>query len=148
MIEFAETLLIEHVLTPQGEPELGEFRAILAGVELAIDVEAQQLDRLGVRTIPLSFEIGSGFALRHEILIGVVVQHGDRAEAERIRNRIVRDVCLRAFTARSSMAQERDLETGEELSSITWSIDWRPLRIDTPNASASVTFVLETQLDG
>lgn len=148
MIGFPRRLLVDHVLAPQGDEALGERRAFLADVEPEIGVEAQELDLLGLTTRPLAYEIGGGVELRHEISVAVAVQHGDRAEARRLRDRIVLDLCLRAIDASSELANEVDPDVaGHYLTAIRWAVDWRPLTLDDTNETATVTFTIDTQLD-
>lgn len=148
MIGFPRRLLVDHVLTPQGDEALGERRAFLAEVEQEIGIQAQELDLLGLTTRPLAYEIGGGVELRHEISVAVVVQHGDPVEARRIRDLIVLDLCLRAIDASSVLANDEDPDVaGHYLTAIRWAVDWRPLTIDDTNETATLTFTIDTQLD-
>lgn len=150
MIAFPRRLIVDHVLTPQGLEERGETRAILSGAEAELGVVAQEIDLLATTTRPLGYEIGGGVELRHEISVAVVVQHGDPAEAVRLRDAIVLELCLRALDVWSTIAQETDpgVPAGAHYPTrLAWSIDWRPLAISDTNETATITFTLDTQLD-
>lgn len=147
MIGFVRDLLDEIVLEPQATVDETERRATLHPDAGELDVVAQQLDVLALTTEPVSFEIGGGMTLRHRLDVAVVVQHGDPAEAVRIRDLIVLDLCLRAYDEVAAFEDARDTATGQYVTDLRWSVDYRPLSIDTPNESATIMFVVDTQLD-
>lgn len=148
MIGFARSLVVDHVLEPQTLEERGETRAYLDPDSRPLDTHPQEIDLLAVSTRPLSFEIGDGMSLRHEVSVAVVVQHGDPPEAIRLRDLIVLELCLRARDAWPAIAQLVDPATGQYAERFEWAVDWRPLVVDTPNESATITFTIDTQLDG
>jgi hypothetical protein len=152
VIDYPSALIVDHVLTPQGAEARGATRAILID-RLAVEplgTEAQQLDLLSVTSQPIEWEIGGGMTIRHTVSVMVQTQHGDLVVARQLRDLIVTELIMRARTAdRGPMRQTADPVTGQYLTRLTWSIDWRPLRgLDTPNAHAAVSFVLDCQLDG
>lgn len=147
MIGFARSVIVDEILVPQGDEVRGETRAFLDPEAAPLDVEAQELDLLAVTTRPIGFEIGGGVELRHEVSVAVDVQHADRAEAIRLRDLIVLELCLRARDREDAIRQLVDPTTDQYVTAIGWSIDWRPFSIDTPNESATITFTIDTQLD-
>lgn len=148
MIGFARRLLVEHVLAPQSDEARGERRAFLSDSEPELGVSAQEIDLLATTTRPLTYEIGGGMELRHEVSVAVVVQHGDPREAVRLRDLIVLDLCVRAVDAWPAIAQEEDVDVpGHYPTRLGWSVDWRPLTVADTNESATITYTLDTQLD-
>lgn len=145
MIEYPTRLLVEHVLNPQNTPERGDNRAALSLDEVALDVTAQQLDLLGVTTVPLAEEIGGGLMLRHSLSVLVKVQHGDRDRGRVIRNGIVTDLVLRFRAKYPTMVNDVDTITGQSLAGRSWSIDWRP-RGSASYENALIAFTLDADL--
>jgi len=149
VIGFPRSLLVDNVLTPQGDAARGETRAILSGSEAEIDLQSQELDVLATSSVPIRWEIGGSLEVRHTISVAVVVQHGDPAEASRLRDAIVLELILRATSqaTRNALANAADPAGVQEFADLGWSIDYRPLRIDTPNENATITFSIDTRLD-
>jgi hypothetical protein len=147
VIAFARSVILEHVLEPQQLEERGELRAFLDPEAMPLDTRPQEIDLLNVTTRPGSFEIGNGLTLRHEISVGIAVAHGDRVEGRRLLDGIVLELCLRALDSWDEIGQEVDPASGQYVTALTWAIDWRPLPLDTPNESATITFSIDTQLD-
>lgn len=152
MIGFVRDLLVEFVLTPQATVDVEERRAFLDVERRPIDVMPQDLELLATRTVPIGFEIGDAASveLRHTIDVGVDVQHGDAAEAERIRDLIVRDLCVRCLGAAGAFMAADDPTTGQSVSRVTFEVDWRPVYVnaDSPNSTATITFTIDADLDG
>jgi hypothetical protein len=148
MIAWLVDLLDTEILEPQGDEARGEKRAIRNPDEEALDVEAQSLDVRPITTVPIGYEIGGSVELQHTIAVAVDVQHGDPAEAARLRDAIVLDLILRTRTARAAIAAATDPATGQSVDRIDWSIDWRPLGVGDTNESAVLTFTIDTTLDG
>ena len=148
MIGFARRLIVDHVLTPQTLEVRGETRAFLDPESRPLDSNAQELDLLATTTRPIGGEIGGGLELRHEVSVAVAVQHGDPVEAIRLRDAIVLELCLRARDSWDAIAQEVDAGSGQYAVAFAWSVDWRPLGIDDTNETATITFTVDTQLDG
>lgn len=149
MIGFPRALLVDNVLTPQGDAARGETRAILSGSEAEIDLQSQELDVLATGSVPTAWEIGGSLEIRHTISVAVVVQHGDLLEASRLRDAIVLELILRATSraTRNALANAVDPAGVQEFADLGWSIDYRPLRLDTPNENATITFAIDTRLD-
>lgn len=151
MIGFVRGLLEDHVLSPQGTDVVpAERRATLHPEREELGVVAQQIDVLALTTEPVSFEIGGGMTLRHRLDVAVVVQHGDSGEATRIRDLLVLDLALRALDATPAIMAALDEGTGQYVTDLRWTVDYRPLpglAIDTPNETATIVFTIETQLD-
>lgn len=115
-----------------------------------LNANAQELDLIGLGTAPISGteEIGGGVELRHTITVGLSVEHGDPVAARMIRDAIVTELVLRYRASESAIRQTRDPATGQYVSRLGWSVDYRPLAVDTPNEYASVTFTVDATLDG
>lgn len=146
MIGFAVDLIVDNVIAPQELEERGELRVYRDPEARPIDAHPQEIDLLGVTTRPLEWEIGGGVSLRHEVSVAVVVAHGDPAEGRRLLNGIVTDLVLRTLDAWTTIAQEVG-PAGEYPTRLDFAIDWRGLPLDTPNDSATITFVVDVQLD-
>jgi hypothetical protein len=147
-------LLEEHVLTPitveaadPGVPE--EFRVVLDPESTPIDVEPQEVDVTPITTVPVESDLTGSLVLRHTIIVAVDVQHGDPAEARRLRDGIVLHLILSAQAHAPDMfAAAADAASGQYVVAANWGIDWRPVVvIDTPIESAVVTFTVDTVLD-
>lgn len=150
MIGFAYDLLVDHVLAPQAaEPVPAERRAYLDPEATPIDVEAQEIDVLATSSAPIAGteEIGGGVEVRHTISVGLDVQHGDRAEARRLRDLIALDLVLRALDSRGVIESAVDATTGQYVTRLGWAIDYTPLGTGDTNESATLTFTIDTQLD-
>lgn len=147
MIGFVRDLLIEHVIAPQAAAERGERRAHHDPDSTPLGVEAQEIDLLALTTVPTGFEIGGTIELRHTISAALDVQHGDRAEAGRLRDAIVLDLCLRALDARSLIEGEYDPASGQTIEALSFTIDYRPLGTSDTNESAVIVFTADTRLE-
>lgn len=147
MIGFVRNFLIDLVLEPQSDEAMGERRAFLDPESRPLDVEAQEIDLLGLSTAPVSYEIGGGMELRHTISAAVEVAHGDPAEAIRLRDAIVLDLVLRCLDNLDAIYALRDPATGQYATRVEWTVDYRPFTIDTPNENATITFTVDTTLD-
>lgn len=149
MIGYPRRLIVDHVLTPQGDPDRGELRALLDVSSVELDVVAQSLDLMAVTSRPVSEEIGGGMIVRHAISCAVVVQHGDLAEAERIRDAITLDVVMRFRAAWADMVNDTAGADGQTLAGHGWEVDYRPLRrFAGTTETATVVFTLDTDVPG
>lgn len=148
MIGFVTGLLVEHVLDPQADPARGELRAFRDPTSTPLDVDAQEIDLLPLSTSVVGWEIGGTVLLRHRVDAAVDVQHGDPAEARRLRDGIVLDLVRRLLAARGEIVSAVDVASGEAVTTVEVEVDYRPLGVDTANESATLTFTLDTTLDG
>jgi hypothetical protein len=146
VIGYARGIVVDRVLVPQSDKARGETRAFLDPDSRPLDVEPQELDLLAVTTRPLEEEIGGGMTLRHEIGVALVVQHGRQSEAVRLRDAIALELVLRFVDVLDGEIPS-DPATGQYVTGRSWSIDYRPLIPDTPNEAATISFVIDTQLD-
>lgn len=148
MIGFPFELILEHVVRPQDDATLGERRVYLDPEAAPINVEAQEIDARALTTRPTGVaEIGGTIELRHTILIGLDVQHGDANESLRLRDLILLDLILRLVAA-ADLIGERDEATRQEISGLSWAIDYRPAGGGDTNESATITVTIDSLLDG
>lgn len=150
MIGWIRQLVVDHVLAPQGDPSIpAERRAYVDPESRPLGSEAVELDVLATTTRPLAEEIGGGFALRHELDVGLEVQHGDPAEATRLRDAIVLDLVMRLTDPATldTFGTGSDPATGQYVTRTGWVVSYAPLVADTPNEYARLTITVETQLD-
>lgn len=112
-----------------------------------MDVEPQSITVLDVQTTPLAFEIGDTAEIRHRIDVGISVQHGDLSEANRIRNRIVLELCARADYAAGAMMAAIDPDQEQAITRVRWAVDYRPLSAaDDTIADAVIEFTIDADL--
>jgi hypothetical protein len=152
VIGYAFGLLVEHVVAPQDDEALGERRTYNDPDARPLDVSPQELDVRAVSSRIVSYEIGGGFTVRHTISVALDVQHGDPAEARRLRDLIVLDLVKRALvgTGRDGFANAApEAGTGQYVAAVAiGDIDYTPLGESTTNESAVVPFLIDTQIDG
>lgn len=146
MIGYVRRLVETLVLDPQGDEARGELRAYRDPTETPIDVDAQELDTLALRSAPVRGDLTGGVEVRHELDVAIAVAHGDPVEAIRIRDAIALDLVLRYVDA-DLTAADPDPASGQYVTAATWSIDYRPLAFDDTRETATLTFTIDTQLD-
>lgn len=149
MIGFAFDLVVEHVVKPQQDEARGELRAYYDPDAQPLDVHAQEIDARATTSRIVGYEIGGGLTVRHEIVVGINVGHGDPVEARRLRDLIVLDVVRRLFAA-EAIAQAVDGETGQYVAAVDLGpVDYSPLgTASDTNESALLTVLIDVQIDG
>lgn len=148
MIGWVQGLLELHVVLPQAtDPVPAERRAYLDPTAAPVDVRPQEIDVRALSTVPIGYEIGGGLELRHTIEVAVDVQHGDATESRRLRDLIVLDLALRALDVRDEIGAATDPTTGQTVTRVDWSVDYRPLGTSDTNESGVLTFTVDTILD-
>lgn len=156
VIGFAHALLVGLVLGPQATTPTSwpygdgtsTARAFLDVSELPIDVAPQALSVLDVTTTPGAFEIGAAFEVQHRIDVGISVQHGDLAEANKIRNQIVLELCARCDLAAGAMMAADDPDGAQAISRVRWRVDYRPLTAsDDTVAEAVIEFAIDADVN-
>lgn len=143
----------ETVEDPPGTPA-GESRRVALDPDAApLNVAVNELDVIGLQTVPIegSYEIGGGMALRHSIVSALEVTHGDRVKATAIRDAVVTDLVLRLLDSEGELRQTSDPATGQYVSRVGFTVDYRPFALpgpdDTPSAYATLTITVDCQLD-
>lgn len=103
----------DHVVTPQTLDTVpAERRLVLDPAAAPIDAAPQTVEVVAVSSTPMEAEIGGGVSVRHDVDVVVTVEHGDMAEAFRLRDLITTDLVLRAVA-------------------VDWpNVDWTPLEFD------------------
>lgn len=148
MIGFLYDLVVENIVAPQDDEALGEKRVHLDPDAMPLDVEAQEIDVRALTTVPTGrFEIGGTTEFRHTILIGLDVKHTVGAESRRLRDLILTDLVLRIRDVGFDLIGQRDEDTGQEITGLSFSIDYRPAGLGDTNESATLTVTIETFLD-
>lgn len=157
MIGFVRDAIVEIILAPQAltddvfvAPDDTEIslRAYVDPESAPVDAEPQELDVVDGQTRPVGYEIGGGIEFQHTLAVGLDVQHGDRAVARALRDRILTDLVLRWRETRGEIESLVDAVTGQAIESITPSIDYRPFGMSDTNESATLTFTVTTRLGG
>lgn len=151
MIAHVTALLTDLVLLPQSTEEIpADRRAYVDTSALPIDVAAQEIELIASTTRPLRWEIGGGLEVQHRIAVAVDVQHTELAESTRRRDLIAFDLVARYLDAfQSGELAASDPDTGQYVTRASFEIDYRPLptSIEDTNASATIMFVIDAQLD-
>lgn len=148
MIGFAQELIETVVLAPQDGPDVDPDRRLYLDPESApVDASPQEADVFAISTVPVRYEIGGGLEVRHTVDVAVDVQHGVPEESRRRRDLITLDLCLRALDNLDALGSAVDPETGQYVTRVEWSVDYRPLSTTGTNESATIRFTLDAQVD-
>lgn len=149
MIGWVVAALRDLVLVPQATVATEERRAVLDPDAAPLDAAATSLEIVGETTTVAEVEIGGrSLLLRHAVTWELRVEHGDAAEAIRLRDAITLDLTLRLVDAYPDLAALTDAPSGQYVSgALLWSISYGDPGDDTPNAYATTTFTLDAVLD-
>ncbi len=112
-----------------------------------VDVEAQTVELVAGSSRVVAYAQGS-LEWRHEIAMVLQVQHGDPAEADRRRDRIVADLTVRWARTRGQLLTLVDPLTGQYGTDTGWTVSYAALdRGDPLTAWATITLTVDTTLD-
>lgn len=137
------------VLTPQATVVDVERRAFLDPDAIPLNVNAQELDLAPVGTTILAESTGDSLELRHTITAALSVEHGDPAEAMRLRDLVTVDLVLRFLGARSALLALVDPDSGQYGTRANVEVSYAPLAVaeETLVEYATLVFTFDTTLD-
>lgn len=151
MIGWVVERVVELVLAPQATalaPVGGIDRRAYVDPDAApLNVNATELDVLASSTVPIGREIGGGLNVRHELEVGLAVEHGDPAIAKATRDAIALDLSLRLLEQEANLLASPDPDGRQTLERLSWRLDYRPIVVDTPNEYARLVITVDAYLD-
>ncbi len=135
------------LLLPQADLSDSARRVALDPDSAPVDVEAQTVE-FGFGSTRLIGVAQGSTEWRHEIPMIVSVLHGDTAEADRRRDRIVADITVRWARTRRELLALVDPITGQYGTDTGWTVSYAALdRGDPLTAWATITLTVDTTLD-
>ncbi len=143
LLDGARTLLLQ----PQVDLSDPTRTVTLDPESAPVDTEAQTVELVAGSSRVVAYAQGS-LEWRHEIVMVLQVQHGDPAEADRRRDRIVADLTVRWAQQRASLVDDVDPVTGQYGTDTGWTVSYAALdRGDPLTAWATITLTVDTTLD-
>ncbi len=143
LLDGARSLLLQ----PQAELSDPARVVVLDPDSAPVDVEAQTVELVADTTRLVGVSQGSS-EWRHTVQIVLQVQHGDPAEADRRRDRIVADLTLRWIRTRRDLLALVDPLTRQYGTDTGWTVSYAALdRGDPLTAWATITLTVDTTLD-
>ncbi len=135
------------LLQPQAELSDPARTVVLDPDSAPVDTEAQTIEVVADTTRLVGVSQGST-EWRHTLPIILQVQHGDPAEADRLRDLIVADLTVRWAQTRRQLLALVDQVTGQYGTDTGWTVSYAALdRGDPLTAWATITLTVDTTLD-